>query len=265
MKTFKSSLGQVETSMRSSFQPFRFFDLPAELRRKILSLVLVCERTLDNNCNEHRDFKASRCVATFTVSKRFHEEAALAFYGGNTFRLLPTQGRTGGKKVKPLIARFHPRYRPSLNSLELRLGPFWTKPPKCWEINDALGLEDATAVRKLRVFVEIDPSHHALEGFRGGSRNHYTFFSGEILKAVIERLPHLHEIQFDGYPSVRRDGSLMMRLLQETRRGSKTITWGPGQNFEVIDLVELGNPLHPVRLFGSMTFTGVSFSNRRIV
>ncbi|MCJ1321266.1 hypothetical protein MMC15_006610 [Xylographa vitiligo] len=202
---------------RKSHNPFRFFDLPAELRHKVLGYILRFRGIIDI------DFDNFRRTSVFLVSKRFHHEAAAVLYGSNTFRLFPTTGRADSKRTKPLISKFPPHYRATLTSLELRLGPFWTKPPACWKVSDALGLKDATAVRVLKVFVEIDPTHPIFHGFRSG-KNFYTNFSGALLRQVISSLPSLDEVRFDKYPSVSYEGQLMTRLLEEVRIGKKRIT-----------------------------------------
>lgn len=205
----------------TALQPFNFFGLPAELRHKILGLLLKVDRIIDI------DFSNWRQAAIFPVSKRFHAEGAAVFYGINTFRLFPTHGRVEGNKVHPLIMRIPPLYRAELVSLELRLGPFWSKPPKCWKVSDALRLEDATAVRVLKVFVEVDPSHPVFNGFRR-NKDFYTHFAGALLKGVIAKLPNLEEIHIDGYPSVNRGSPLVKRLVEEAVSGNKRVSWGHG-------------------------------------
>ena len=212
--TSESDLGVAGSSLH-------FFNLPAELRHKILGLALRVDHTIDNN------YRNTRRVAIFRVSKQFHEEAAAAFYGVNTFRLFPTAGSVS----QPLIKRFSAHNRANMVSLELRLGPYWGRPPRSWKVTDALGLKDATGVRVLKVFIEIDPSHSIFNGFRS-SEDFYTEFSGKLLMAVIKRMPNLKEIQFDGYPSVSRDGPLMKRLVEEATMAKKMISWGPGQRFD---------------------------------
>jgi len=219
MDTFFPSLPKPANTLR----PFNFFGLPAELRHKILGLLLKIDRIIDI------DYSNWRQAMMFPVSKKFHEEAAAVFYGINTFRLFPTHGRVEGNKVKPLIMRLSPRYRVDLISLELRLGPFWSKPPRCWKVSDALGLQDATAVRVLKVFVEVDPSHPVFNGFRR-NKDFYTHFAGALLKGVIARLPSLEEVHIDGYPSVNRESPLIMRLVKETVGGQKRISWGLGDS-----------------------------------
>ena len=204
---------------RTPHKPFRFFTLPAELRNRILGYVLRFKEVIDI------DFDNFRRISLFLVSKKFHDEAAAVLYGSNTFRLFPTTGRADSHRTRPLISRFPLHYRASLVCLELRLGPFWTKPPGCWKVNDALGLKDATAVRVLKVFVEFDPSHPIFHGFRSG-KNFYTNFSGVLLRQVISSLPSLEEVRFDKYPSVSYEGQLMTRLIEEVRIGRKRITMG---------------------------------------
>ena len=205
----------------SSSKPFRFFDLPIELRLKILGMVLHTGQTVDI------DYYNTRRSAILPVSKRFREEASEVFYGGNTFRLLPTHGRAGSNKFQPLLTRFSPRNRAAIRSVELRLGPFWTNPPKCWKIDERLGLEDVVSLRVLNVFVECDPSHSIFNGFRT-ARDTYTNFSGSLLNNVIRRLPSLEVVILDGYQSVWRGGLLMRRLAQEVQKGKKKLLWGSG-------------------------------------
>ncbi|MCJ1258858.1 hypothetical protein MMC24_006692 [Lignoscripta atroalba] len=223
-----SSLSENDISRK----PFRFFDLPLELRRKILGMVLLTDRTIDLDYLNHRRI-APRLVL-FLTSKRIHEEAYPVFYGGHTFRIFPTN-ISARSKAKPLLARLPPHYRSAMLSLELRLGPGWSKPPKSWDVTDDLGLGDAMEVRKIKVFVECDPSHEIFNGFRV-AKDFYTNFSGTMLKDIITRLPVLEQVQFDGYPSVSRNAPLMMRLMEEVKNGQKRITWGPGMT-EKISLV----------------------------
>lgn len=201
--------------------PFRFFDLPPELRRKILHYVFHVDRVLDI------DFVPTHRLAILTVSERFREEAGAAFYSSNKFRLLPTHGNAVARRARPLIKCIAQRYRFLLIFMEFRLGPFWTQPPQCWKIDDSLGLEDATGVRVLNIFVEIDPSVPMFKGFRK-SKNFYTEFTGNLLRQILRRLPSLIEVRLDGYPSVFRDGRLVQRLVNEVISSGKRVSWGSG-------------------------------------
>ncbi|KAL9118513.1 MAG: hypothetical protein Q9187_004943 [Circinaria calcarea] len=220
-----SSLSDIETV----HQPFRFFDLPSELRRKIMSIHFLIPKVIDLDHRQHS--RLVRRLECFLVSKRFHEEAYAVFFGINTFRLFPTHGQAMGRRVQPIMSMLSPRYRAALVTLELRLGPFWSKPPRCWRVTNSLGLENATSLLKLRVFIECDPSHEIFNGFRIG-KEFYTDFAGDLLRKVMARLPVLNQIQFDGYPSVSRKGQLMTRLLEEAKAGDIKVTWGPGQKVD---------------------------------
>lgn len=210
-------------------KPFRFFDLPSELRSKILSYLLCTDnRTIDLDPSNYR--AATARLNLFLVCKRFGYEAYHVFYSGHTFRIFQTHGRFLSKRTEPLLARLPSYYRNVLVSLELRLGPGWSDPPKPWYVSDRLGLEDCIAVRTLRVFVEVDPSSPVFKGFRL-NRDFFTNFSGTLLEQVMERLPVLATVEFDAYPSVDRHGALMTRLLDETKKARKRIAWGPQRDW----------------------------------
>ena len=100
--------------------------------------------------------------------------------------------------------------------LELRLGPGWSNPPRSWQVDDGLGLEEMEAVRTVKVFVECDPSHDMFDGFRI-DRDFFTGFSGGLLQDVLQRLPSLKWVELDGWPSVKREGPLVKRLLEVAR------------------------------------------------
>ena len=201
-------------------QPFRFFDLPFELRSKILGYMLITDYVVDLDPNNYR--LAHRRLNLFLVSHLFHDEASRLFYSGNTFRIFPTHGRFFGHKTQPLLSRLSPRYRASLVSLELRLGPGWSSPPRSWQVHDGLGLEGMAAVRIVKVFVECDPSYDMFRGFRIG-KEFYTDFSVDLLEGIIERLHALERVEFDGWPSVMREGPLMQKLVDVARRGGKNV------------------------------------------
>lgn len=201
-------------------KPFRFFDLPFELRSRILELVLVTDRTVDLNPENYR--AAQKRLDVFLVSRRIHEEAYPAYYGGHTFRIFPTNARFFGDKTKPLLARLSTRYRAALVSLELRLGPGWSRPPKSWRVDERLGLVEMTAVRIVKVFVECDPSQDVFKGFRAGE-GFYTGFSESLLGGVMDGLPALRRVEFDGWPSVMRSGVLMQTLINLAQRTEKKV------------------------------------------
>ena len=201
-------------------QSFRFFDLPFELRSKILSMTLVTDKiqSLDPD-NYHA---GHRRMDIFLASRQMHEEAYRIFYGGHTFRIFPTHGRFFGNKVVPLVARLPKGYREALVSLELRLGPGWNKPPTSWRVDNRLGLEEMTSVRILKLFVECDPSMETFRGFRV-DKSFYTEFSVDLLEGSLQRVPSISRIEVDGWPSVPRDGALMKALMKVAKRAGKTV------------------------------------------
>ena len=225
MESSISFLSEAETTHCH----FRFFDLPTELRLKILDMVLVTDQTIDLDPLNYR--RIARRLDVFLTCRRMHEEACPVFYGGHTFRIFPTHDRFFGNRILPLLARLSSRSRAALLSLELRLGPGWSNPPKSWRINDRLGLEEMIAVRSVKVFVQCDPSHDVFKGFRVG-KDFFTDFSGDILGDIIDRLPVLEEIEFDGWSSVSKEAPLMTRLLNEARRNRKRIAWGPERGWD---------------------------------
>ena len=207
-------------------RPFRFFDLPFELRRKVFQLFLTQDRTIDLSPENHAN--AADRLNLFLTSQRVHVEAYPVFYGDHTFRLFPTHPRFYGSKVRSILVRLSPRYRAAIHSLELRLGPGWSKPPRTWAASERLKLRECLSLRNLVVFVECDPSHQIFRGFRV-NKEFFTEFSADLVTALIDRIPSLDRITFDRYPAVKREGELMTRLQSVVEGKGKRIDWAPGK------------------------------------
>ena len=118
-----------------------------------------------------------------------------------------------------------------MTSLDLRLGPGWSNPPRGWVINDALGLADCTNVWVLKVFVECDPSDDFFRGFRR-SEGFYERFCADLLDGVLKEVPSIRVVEFDAYSSVRRTGDMMARLGEVVAKHGKAIAWGPERGWD---------------------------------
>ena len=205
--------------------PFRFFDLPSEIRVKIYKLVLFSPKKRRIR-GQPRPYPLQR-TAMFVASRRFHDEATHCLYSSLPFRIFPIQGF----RERPSLVDLPRKYKPPIRTLSLSLGSSWTRPPASWVVRKELGLHLMERVHTLEIFVQCDPSHPVFEGFRV-SGGFYTNFAGELLRQVLEALPNLKWVQFDGNPSVEKDGELMTRLLSETRNAGLMILWGPTRGWK---------------------------------
>lgn len=219
--------------------PFRFFDLPSEIRLKIYSLVLFTPRrknasrtngSVGSSSKNKPLAPVGQRLSLFLASRRIHDEATHLFYSVQTFRVFPIQDYSR----LPTVRALSPRYRAAVSTIELILGSSWTAPPKSWRVNDSLGLQDMVRVRTLKVFVQCDPSHPVFDGFRK-SRDFYTWYAGNLLREILQRLPGLVQVEFDGWPSVQKHGPLMSRLLLEVRTAGKKVLWGPERGWSDSD------------------------------
>ncbi|EAW11413.1 uncharacterized protein ACLA_091110 [Aspergillus clavatus NRRL 1] len=221
-----------ESSLKESsiVTPFRFLDLPSEIRLRIYDLYLFTTYRWKSQRSNGSVGASARNppiapyrnrIALFLVSWRVHDEATDYFYSMLTFRVFPIQDWCRTPTVRGLSAR----YRPFVTTIELILGSSWTSPPRDWVVNNRLGLEKMVRVRTLKVFIECDPSHPVFEGFRI-NKDFYSEFAGKLLQKILERLPNVVQVEFDGYPSVLKGGGLMKRLLHEAKSAQKKILWG---------------------------------------
>jgi len=226
-------------------QPFRFFDLPSELRLRIYEELLVFPKTIDLDPTNYRT--VAPALRLFLVDHRMHDEASRVFYGRNTFRVFPIHGRYINRK-HPLLAWFPRKYRALLTRLELRLGPGFTKPPKCWVVDSRLGLAAVKKVYKLKIFVEIDPaSNEVFEGWRVGN-NFYTEYCVGLLRGLLAQVPSIDDVEFDAYPSVSKDSPLLKGLVEETKLNQKRVAWGPERGWDKIVEVDLASVLQKMGL-----------------
>ncbi|OLN86592.1 hypothetical protein CCHL11_10137 [Colletotrichum chlorophyti] len=220
-----SSLTLSEKRARRRAKPFPFMALPSELRLKIYDYYFegaegVIDLDPDNYKRLHKKLGIQRTCRTI------YNEVSHYFYSSRTFRIFPTHPGRYFKTKKPLLARMKPTSRSHLTSLELRLGPGWSKPPRGWVVNPALGLQDCINVRRLTVMVECDPSDGIFNGFRR-SDGFYEGFSRSLLTDILDQMPWLDAVYFDAWPSVKKSGAMMRGLLEVAAVNGRKIRWGP--------------------------------------
>ncbi|KAI0451986.1 hypothetical protein F5B21DRAFT_359174 [Xylaria acuta] len=222
--SLESATPDKPRSKRIKQRPFRFLDLPSELRLKVYEHHFantghVLDLDPDNYKRIHQKLGILRTCRTIYV------EASYSFYSTHPVRVFPTHPGRFFKTKKPLLARMKPGQRACISSLELRLGPGWSKPPRGWEVNPALGLSQCVNVTKLTVFVECDPGNDIFKGFRqpGGF---FEAFAKKLLTGVLEEMPWVQRVEFDAWPSVKKSGALMTGLIDLVTTRSLRITWG---------------------------------------
>lgn len=206
-------------------KPFPFMMLPSELRCKVYGYHFAdSERTIDLDPANYK--LIHKKLGLLRVCRTIYAEASHYFYSTRSFRIFPTHHGRFFKTKKPLLARLNARQRSCITSLELRLGPGWSMPPRGWVVNPALGLQDCMNVRYLTVFVEIDPSDGVFKGFRRAD-GFYEGFSRNLLEKVLAELPGLDRVYFDAWTSVKKSGPLMRTLLEATASHGRKICFGP--------------------------------------
>lgn len=228
-----SFVSQESPRIRPADQPVCFFDLPAEIRLRIYELVLVQPgNTVDLDPANYRHIRPR--LWCFMVCRQMHEEAYRVFYGSpqQPLRLYPVHGRFFHTK-KPLLTRLSPQYRRVVNTVELRLGPGWSSPPRCWNTDPALGLKDCKSLRTLKIFIQCDPSDETFNGFRGrgNTKDTYKMFCVALLSSIIDQVPSLDNVEVDAFSAVPSDSPLVNALVAEVHSARKRLLWGPSRDW----------------------------------
>lgn len=231
-------------------QPFRLMALPVELRLMIFGYYFADIGPVVDI--EHGNYwSIHRKLALLRVCRRIWYEASDTFYRSKVFRIFPIDGRQSRAK-KGLLAKVKPQCRAEMRTLELRTGPGWTKPFRSWVVNDLLGLADCFNVRRLHVYIEIDPSNKIFAGYRKAP-GFYEKFCQDLLDEILKGLPSVEKVQFDAHPSVKKKGDMARGLIDIATANKRTICWGPCRGWTDADEEEdtQDNPL-PLAAAGKM-------------
>lgn len=236
-------------------------DLPSELRIKVYEYHFAdTPYPVDLDPDNHK--RLYRKLAIFKTCRQVYAESSHYYYSTRPFRIFPTHPGRFFKTKKPLLARLTPSKRACLTSLELRLGPGWSKPPRGWVVNPALGLQDCINVRRMTVFVECDPSDGIFKGFRQPD-GFYEGFCRNLLTEILGLMPQLHTVHFDAWSSVKKSGAMMRTLLEVTAANDRMIRWGPERGWTDEPEDEKGLP--PVTWVSRPPLDGEPFSPQQSV
>ena len=221
-----------EDEIATTAQTFPFLSLPSELRNKIYYLVFASvPQVIDLDPDTFSIIRREKVFALFKVSRQVYDESTHHFFSTHTFRLFPTYPGRYFKTKRPLLCRLPAKYRSSMTSLDLRLGPGWNNPPPGWVVNKALGLADCTNVRVLKVFVECDTSDAIYNGFRKGE-GFYERFCADLLEAVLKDVSSIQVVEFDAWSAVKRNGDMISGLGEVVARFDKVVGWGPERGWD---------------------------------
>lgn len=218
---------RVELPPVPANKPFRFLDLPSELRIRVYEyhfegVTTETDPAIDLNPDNGR--RMSKKLGLLRTCRTVYNEASHFFYSHHTFRIYPTHPSRFFKTKRPLLARLKPHQRACITKLELRLGPGWGKPPPGWVVSKKLALNECINARKMNVIVQIDPSANWLEGFRKAD-GFYEQFSRNLLQTTLAAMPWLERVELDAWPGVKRDCPIMRDLVEVSLEEGRSFAW----------------------------------------
>ena len=199
------------TGTNTSTGQFNLKRLPRELRDRVISFVLSAD--------------ADQRTAILAANKQCNVEASRVLYSIRPVRLFFLQEF----KHIPTLMELAPHQRKLVTTLDITLGPSWTDPPKSMQVSKALNraCKKMDRLRRLKIFVECDPSTPMFKNFRK-SQTFYTDFCGDLIDNLLKAMPQVAVVRIDGRQAVEKDGPLVSRLKQEIQSRRRSIEWGPG-------------------------------------
>lgn len=175
-------------------------------------------------------------------------------------RLFPAPAGRFFNTKKPLLARLPVRYREVVNTVELRLGPGWSRPPRCQNVQPGLGLMDCTSLKTLKILVECDPSDSFFNGFRGSGSTEetYKWFCVDLLTGILEQVPGLEFVEIDAW--VKKEVPIIAALKSVVEEANKRLFWGP-----CLKQREVDDELRLLSLASSMSAMALTDAAPRLV